>query len=905
MITDKTEQKKFIERLARKILNELKYNKLSVYQWDAFISNASNEDNLLNYFEIQIKLVLDKLLSNNIFEFNANSLKLLKKITKDTNEIEKNVSIVSFKKENIDENVIVDYNLFADLTLEEFILGAIWTTTVGELLDQQFRNEIYGNRISTDSYSFFKYYLKSFTKFRNKAFETIEHLSDNNDEGLCIQLDIERCFYNVEIKNLEKEISEFLEKTFKSKNLDYLIYDKINKIIFSYIKTFNSNNVEEFSKLKVGNTSEQNRALPIGFLPSSILANYYLQKLDNSFIKEFNPVSYGRYADDIIMVIKNDISLFIKEDAKLDYYTKKITKIIEEFNDGKEVKLSAKADKWVYFTIDRQTDRTYIRKFKEITEKLSSDFDRIIDINDLNYEFDASYEIFGDGIRFQELYSINKDKKKIARLISALFHTICREPIVQPKRIKKLSSEFIELFFENIDDSLFLELYQYWPMILLLERLSQEGSLEKITIDSTNYFEEVKNDLKLILRLESLQKIDDDFGVFLNRAMQVLKNLLLSNGRLWKNLIYNFALPKFLNPDFIDNSLTLSDKQLRIIHTYLSEVTYIATKNKTDTGKDFLEELIEPKFTYSSEDIELTADLVILQANFNKGKENFEYFLTHSKRNDKFSSLAEVLNQSNKRISKNQRAMLIFPELGVNIEDIFTLVRFVKNTGIMVIGGFDYLKICNEVYNLSFSLFPFYNQKKNQMDCFLSVQPKNYLAPAEVKRFSEIRSNLSEDKESNNRILYQVNSPNFDTILKFEFLGTKHAIFNCYEAADLKLKSYLVDYNPHFVHLITNNTDVEYFDKIGETLSRELMCCTTTTNYSEYGGTNVFIPFKKRYQRYISRHKGSDSNHVFSSKINLSQIKQAKYDNGNSQMKTNPPWLYYKNYSGGIKNDND
>lgn len=895
------EQKQFIKKLSRKILNELKYNKLTIYQWDAFIVDDSSEENLLEYFEEQTQCVVNKLLSGNNFEYDAKSLRLVKKI-ENSKKDKQEVSIVSFKKENVDNNVTIHYNLFADLTLEEFILGTIWVMTIGELLDQQFRREIYGNRLSTDSYSFFKYYLKSFTKFRNKAFETIEHLSDNNEEGLCIQLDIERCFYNIDVDYLEKEVSSLLE--------DDSVYSNINKSIFDYIKKFNENNSDEYDKLGIVSAKTFNRALPIGFLPSAILANYYLQKLDNSFIREFNPISYGRYADDIIMVIKNDISEFIKEDGKLGYYTGKIDAIIEGFNKGKDVDLSAKKEKWIYFAIDRQTDKIYIRKFKEVTEKLSSDFDRIIDINDLNYEFDASYEIFGDGIRFQELYSINKDKKKIARLISALFHTMCREPIVQKKRIKELTSKFIELFFENIDDSLFLELYQYWPMLLLLERLSQEGYVDTeggIKFENGQLQKRKKKiDLELLKRVKNLQnRVDKDFDKFLERALKVLMDLLLLNKKLMKNLVYNFALPKFLNPDFEGRSLTISDAQLRTIHTYLSEIQYIKP-SEDDSRNKFIEKLVACKEIVNiSESIEDYPYLTILQANFKNGKKSFDYFLQHSKRSDKFSSLAEVLNKSVKRMSKKKRALLIFPELGVNIEDIFTLVRFVKNTGIMVIGGLDYIKIGNEVFNLSFSLFPFYNKKKNQMDCFIFVQPKNYLAPAEIKRFSEIRSDLAEDQEANNRNLYQVKIPCLDTVLKFEYLGYRHVILNCYEAADLKLKSYLVDYNPHFVHLITNNTDVEYFDKIGETLSRELMCCTTTTNYSDYGGTNVFIPFKERYQRYLSRHKGSDSNHVFSSEIDLKVLYHAKYDNGNLIMKANPPWLYYKNYSGGIKNDED
>ena len=44
--------------------------------------------------------------------------------------------------------------------------------------------------------------------------------------------------------------------------------------------------------------------LPIGFLPSSILSNRVLTPFDEAICQRFNPVHYGRYVDDIIIVDK-------------------------------------------------------------------------------------------------------------------------------------------------------------------------------------------------------------------------------------------------------------------------------------------------------------------------------------------------------------------------------------------------------------------------------------------------------------------------------------------------------------------------------------------------------------------------------------------------------------------------
>ena len=49
---------------------------------------------------------------------------------------------------------------------------------------------------------------------------------------------------------------------------------------------------------------DKNTMLPIGFMPSMILSNWKLKDFDKAIITRINPVYYGRYVDDIIMVDK-------------------------------------------------------------------------------------------------------------------------------------------------------------------------------------------------------------------------------------------------------------------------------------------------------------------------------------------------------------------------------------------------------------------------------------------------------------------------------------------------------------------------------------------------------------------------------------------------------------------------
>ena len=119
----------------------------------------------------------------------------------------------------------------------------------------------------------------------------MDYLIDESQEGITIQLDLKRCFYNVDINYLKEKVVSFISNDKKLKN------DKTNELndkIFKCIMDYNEQ-------------IKQHSYLPIGFLPSNILINTYLENLDEYIINELNPLSYGRYVDDITIVLKRKI----------------------------------------------------------------------------------------------------------------------------------------------------------------------------------------------------------------------------------------------------------------------------------------------------------------------------------------------------------------------------------------------------------------------------------------------------------------------------------------------------------------------------------------------------------------------------------------------------------------------
>lgn len=203
---------------------------------------------------------------------------------------------------------IEDYQFYIDMDIRGHILGVMWILLFGHKMDQELCKDSYGNRISkkgvdkngapTESLHLFYPYYHQYETWRDKAINIAQEASKNNDIAI-INIDFKRFFYSIKISFKELENIILTTNTYS----DYLgIQRKLTRFVFDVCNKYTS----AFTK------SNKNEAmLPIGFLPSGIIANYALHEFDKAILNGRNPLYYGRYVDDILIVdkIENNTSL--------------------------------------------------------------------------------------------------------------------------------------------------------------------------------------------------------------------------------------------------------------------------------------------------------------------------------------------------------------------------------------------------------------------------------------------------------------------------------------------------------------------------------------------------------------------------------------------------------------------
>jgi len=223
-----------------------------------------------------------------------------------------------------EETKITEVQYFLDMKVEGYILGVAWLLAIGYEFDKNIYEHSYGNRLRKNlideqtkqpTYSpyLFEPYFQQYESWRDTAINYAKKSLNKNQDVIVITLDFKRFYYQVDISkdHLFKIIIDFEDEGFQPCP-DYKdLIEPLTKFIWEVISTY-SKRLREENYILVG----QRNILPIGFHPSNVLANYCLKKFDEILINGWNPIYYGRYVDDIIIVDKIEKNSKIYRDAK-------------------------------------------------------------------------------------------------------------------------------------------------------------------------------------------------------------------------------------------------------------------------------------------------------------------------------------------------------------------------------------------------------------------------------------------------------------------------------------------------------------------------------------------------------------------------------------------------------------
>jgi hypothetical protein len=332
----------------------------------------------------------------------------------------------------INNTYIKKYNNFIDMKIDGHILGVLWILSVGVKLDNDLLETCYGNRLyenlkneeeneTTSSPNLMKPYFKQYESWRDNGLKIAEDFIKENGKNIVIMmLDLSMYYYKVNLsydKYYMLTSDAFNEESLYEKRLNDFVY----KVFLTYTQFFKAD--------------AENAFLPIGFLPSNIMGNYYLKEFDEDVITEFNPLYYGRYVDDMIIVSQVDNKAKIiqeLENYKLDIVINNMLDLFCDKNIFQRQKsgsyelykyegLKIQKGKFRFFYLDKEGSSGIIDSIRRDIANNTSEFNFMpVDDDDIGNDYNNIYKFDREDSvnKIRAINSVQIGKYELSKMIA-------------------------------------------------------------------------------------------------------------------------------------------------------------------------------------------------------------------------------------------------------------------------------------------------------------------------------------------------------------------------------------------------------------------------------------------------------------------------------------------------------
>lgn len=197
--------------------------------------------------------------------------------------------------------VKASFRLVMRPTVDYQVVSALWIIKVGEKFDRaidrrlSFAHELrrVGNRgdISMEAPALFVPYIAGYRNWRSRGLSAMRNALNARKAIAAMTMDVERFYHRVSPKFLTR-------KTF---------LDRVGVTLSEAERGFTEKFISSIDSWYASTPDFQSRkegALPVGLSASRVISNVLLSEFDKVMSKRLDAIYYGRYADDIFLVIE-------------------------------------------------------------------------------------------------------------------------------------------------------------------------------------------------------------------------------------------------------------------------------------------------------------------------------------------------------------------------------------------------------------------------------------------------------------------------------------------------------------------------------------------------------------------------------------------------------------------------
>lgn len=331
-------------------------------------------------------------------------------------------------------------NYFFDGPVELHLIAVLWLMREGRYLDAKLLPECCGSRLSPklrqendDSLQLFAKYHEQYSRWRDTGIRKAKQLLVEERRNVAILgLDLKEYFYRV---NLDfDEVRETLKAAGALGDKGALL-DCIEAIGKAY-----SAKIAPLLARTHPDLTESEGGLPIGLSSSVVLANWHLQDFDAAVMKSVRPAYYGRYVDDILLVLPSSLNPNIAHGNPVEAFIDEVLvrpRLLKPPANGnyqlrQRPALQLQQSKCILQYFDARHSIAGLEKFKKKLEQNGSDFLLLpVDEADNSME-DVAYELLYEGSvnKFRSVKGVAENRYELAKHLArqTTLHLVTDDP---------------------------------------------------------------------------------------------------------------------------------------------------------------------------------------------------------------------------------------------------------------------------------------------------------------------------------------------------------------------------------------------------------------------------------------------------------------------------------------------
>lgn len=938
MYRDAEETLKVIEGVYKKLKSYYYYDKTLLHIKKSIVEYEVNDG-----FRERLTLLAKKLIEEDesYFETMIENIdmvvlpKAMKSVSKDERLIKGTVDR-NKKISKINFSIDADVELLITDMLWGLYIKKIYMTKYGEFSNSyagKFKKGVFKSDdsliegVDYESNRCFEPYFGCYTKWRNKALDTVvERCKEENI--VMLSLDLKSFYYSVNFDFGELDILFENDERYASINF---LTDIVRRIYMKY--------TEIIRKYKKGIVADIDKLiLPIGLISPIIVRDILLKDIDDSFIDKLNPRYYGRYVDDILLVVNVEEGTIIDSDTIVDKILQKNGIVNAKKRNGEyeftlRPTLKLQSEKINCFYFERGKDNVLVDVYYKQIKKNSSEANLLPDVDLLSESFNSNAYAMNsndDTGKIRSLEFLESDNYRATIFINGL-KRVLKNTSYEKRKIEKYLIDIMKFYSGGQS----IEYSNSWRTIFELMVLCKDkekanafySSIKKeVNAITFDFLEE--SEVYAKKKKEVLKKMKKSMIMKLDIAIALALALDYDRGKLkaHKELAIKIRRSNMLNHNMvsfplINYSTDESIATFALINMNLSGILSDLTLRKKLFALDENKIYWTPRFIHLNE-----LYYCIFYFNLGNGKslirnDNEKIFQSYLKMNAlsenipnpilydeqkdymemnisrKDITVANFLHRGDSRIGlvntkiheKDVLGTLLHPEMGIAVEkkqSLYKLLNMAKEEGVkyLVFPEFYmpalWLNDIGEftkksgITIITGLQYISCNKVAYNIVCVIASTCGKSFFKNSIPFFREKNFYAPDEKIELAAFGYRCIN---QQNARYYLLGDQNIKFStilCFEFTDIASRT-IMKGNLDFLCVPQLNRDTNYFSSIVESAARDLHTLVVQANTSIYGDSRITGPYKTDYKDVL-KIKGGENELLIIGKLKINELQEFK-----------------------------